>query len=361
MKMYTELEENSNWQDGCRWVLESDSDYEVLDNRHDKGYKYILSIKRMFVQLLRSFVEQGWVSRLDEGNVERIDKSFILQDFKGKEADIVYKVRFGDREVLFYILLELQSSVDQQMPYRLLLYMVEIWRNIIRDTGGKVAARKDFRLPVIVPCVLYNGDDNWTVHRSFRETLAENELFGEYVLDFKYILFDVKRYDEKKLLELANVIGTVFFIDQNHQLNVMLEKISLLVGLMQGMSDADSDVLKTWISNIALAGFRKTDAEEIRKTIIESREVENMVYALETAIRKKLEEVEQQGLEKGKEEGKIEGKINDILEFLGEKGNVSKELREKIFVQDNVDQLGKWLKLAARTNSIDEFVDNMDK
>ncbi|NJD01607.1 MAG: Rpn family recombination-promoting nuclease/putative transposase [Ruminiclostridium sp.] len=211
MEMYTELEANSAWQNGCRWVLESDSDYEVLDNRHDKGYKYILSIKRIFIQLLRSFVEQGWVSRLDEGNIERIDKSFILQDFKGKEADIVYKVRFGDSEVLFYILLELQSTVDHRMPYRLLLYMVEIWRNIIRDTERNAAARKDFRLPVIVPCVLYNGDDNWTVCRSFRETLEANELFCEYALDFKYILFDVKRYNKKKLLELANVIGAVFF------------------------------------------------------------------------------------------------------------------------------------------------------
>ena len=44
-------------------------------------------------------------------------------------------------EVYFY-LLELQSTVDFQMPYRLLCYMVEIWRSVLKDTDRKEAARK---------------------------------------------------------------------------------------------------------------------------------------------------------------------------------------------------------------------------
>lgn len=55
-------------------------------------------------------------------------------------------------DVCFY-LLELQSTVDFQMPYRLLLYMVEIWRTVLKDTDAKEAARKNFKLPAIVPCV----------------------------------------------------------------------------------------------------------------------------------------------------------------------------------------------------------------
>jgi hypothetical protein len=37
------------------------------------------------MQLLRSFVDKSWVSSIDEDSVEYINKSFILQDFKGKE------------------------------------------------------------------------------------------------------------------------------------------------------------------------------------------------------------------------------------------------------------------------------------
>ncbi|NSW92960.1 MAG: hypothetical protein HPY74_20355, partial [Firmicutes bacterium] len=57
------------------WVLEPDSSYDVPDNRHDKGYKYLLSVKRVFMQLLRSFVDKSWVNSIDEKSIENIDKS----------------------------------------------------------------------------------------------------------------------------------------------------------------------------------------------------------------------------------------------------------------------------------------------
>ena len=78
------------------WILEPDEKYEVINNKHDTGYKYLLSVKRVFLQLLKSFVDKSWVNDIDEDNVENINKSFILQDFKGKEADLVYKVKINE-------------------------------------------------------------------------------------------------------------------------------------------------------------------------------------------------------------------------------------------------------------------------
>nr|WP_276326132.1 Rpn family recombination-promoting nuclease/putative transposase [Pseudobacteroides cellulosolvens] len=45
-----------------------------------------------------------------------MNKSYVLQDFKEKESDIVYRLKIKDRDIIFYCLLELQSSVDYQMP-----------------------------------------------------------------------------------------------------------------------------------------------------------------------------------------------------------------------------------------------------
>jgi hypothetical protein len=45
--------------------------------------------------------------------------------------------------------------------------------------------------------------------------LNQAELFGEYVVDFKYILIDINRYSEKELWEEADLIGGVFLLDQN--------------------------------------------------------------------------------------------------------------------------------------------------
>ncbi|MED0672662.1 hypothetical protein P4S95_21065 [Aneurinibacillus aneurinilyticus] len=51
---------------------------------HDKGYKYLLSSKKVFMDLLRSFVKQKWVEQVDESTIIKVDKSYILQDFADK-------------------------------------------------------------------------------------------------------------------------------------------------------------------------------------------------------------------------------------------------------------------------------------
>ncbi|TYQ15037.1 UNVERIFIED_CONTAM: putative YhgA-like transposase [Acetivibrio alkalicellulosi] len=141
----------------------------------------------LLINLLLEVLEQS--ERLKSSG-SRCPRAFILTDFKNKEADLVYKVNIDGSSIYFY-LLELQSSVDFQLPYRFLLYMLEIWRTVLKDIDTDDAQKKNFRLPVIVPCVLYNGTDNWTVKRCFKETLFKYEEFGDLVLDCKYILFDI--------------------------------------------------------------------------------------------------------------------------------------------------------------------------
>lgn len=338
------------------WILEADTEYDAHNNRHDKGYKYILSAKRMFVQLLKSFVDQGWVNRIDEDNVERIDKSFVTKDFKGKEADLIYKVRLDGRDVFFYILLELQSTVDFQMPFRLLQYMVETWSAILKDTAKNIGHRKDFLLPVIVPCVLYNGKKKWTASGSFREMLDQSGVFGDNVLDFRYILFDVKRYDEKKLLELANVIGGIFLIDQKSSYDELLTRIKLLAMKLKDISSEDFELLKTWFKNIVTRGMPEEKAVELERIIDQTEEVESMVYAGEIAIRNKMREELRRGKIEGKKEGKIEGKIEYIIELLCQLGDLPVQIENRIRQEKNLAVLGRWHKEAARADSIDEFV-----
>jgi hypothetical protein len=64
-----------------------------------------------------------------------------------------------------------------------------------------------------------NGHNNWTTSRSFKEYLSGYELFGENIIDFKYILFkyiliDISRYTKEELLEASNLISSVFLIEQ---------------------------------------------------------------------------------------------------------------------------------------------------
>ena len=72
-----------------------------VNNESDVGYK--------------SFLEEKWVKLLDKEDLELVNKSFILTEYKGKESDLIYKVKLKEKEIYFYILLELQSAVDFTM------------------------------------------------------------------------------------------------------------------------------------------------------------------------------------------------------------------------------------------------------
>ncbi|MDF2670670.1 MAG: hypothetical protein K0R67_2976, partial [Paenibacillus sp.] len=160
-----------------------------------------------------------------EMNVQEITNSFVLQDFKRKEADLVYQVKLNGQDVVFYLLLEMQSNVDFRMPYRLLLYQVEIWRYLLQNQEKDKAKRKDFRLPAIVPIVLYNGKRPWTASRQFRKLLANEQMFGSELINFEYLLIDVVRYTEDELLSLSNTIGSVFLLDQTENQEQLLYRL----------------------------------------------------------------------------------------------------------------------------------------
>lgn len=176
----------------------------------------------MFIEFLQTFVKEDWVKEINEESLIRIDKEFILQDYRKKEADIVYRLKLKnektqkEEDVIFYILFEIQSSADKIMPYRLLMYMVEIWKNELSGKKQKEVQDKDFKLPAIVPILLYNGLTKWNVARRFKDILSEKERFEEYLVDFKYILVDVNKYTEEELEKTANAISCVIMMDQKN-------------------------------------------------------------------------------------------------------------------------------------------------
>lgn len=58
-------------------------------------------------------------------------------------------------------------------------------------------------------------------------------------------------------------------------------------------------------------------------------------------------------------EGKTEGKAENILELLEDCGSIPKELQKQIMEEKDLDILKKWLKLAAKAETVEEFVGKM--
>lgn len=67
-----------------------------------------------------------------------------------------------------------------------------------------------------------------------------------------------------------------------------------------------------------------------------------------------------EGMAEGKAEGKAEGMAEAVLELLNELGDLPDALKGRIQKETNLQVLGKWLKAAARAESIMDFEDKME-
>lgn len=278
-------------------------------NPHDKGYRVLLTNKETFLELLQTFVDQSWVQEINENDLILVNKSYVLQDFSDKEADIVYKMRLGGTEIIFYVLLELQSTVDHTMPFRLLQYMVEIWRDIYKNTPNKKRKRKNYKLPLIIPAVLYNGEKKWTVRKSFKEYQWGYEHFPSNILDFSYILFDVARYDEEELYHAANVISSIFYLDQTIDKKVLMLRLKKLINVLKGMKQEQFRQIKVWLKNVIRHRLPEVLQKEIDHALDEANhwEVEKMITNIERALDKAQKAAEARGKLIGETIGEARG------------------------------------------------------
>jgi len=271
-----------------------------IDNPHDKGYKHLLSSKKAFIEMLKSFIKEKWVQDIDETEMMLVNKSYISSDFSEKEADIVYKIKLQEKEIIFYVLLELQSTVDFEIPIRLLFYMTEIWRDTLKNIDNKKRARKEFRLPAIIPMVLYNGAASWTACKTFKEVLNGYEIFGKYMVDFTYFLLDVNRYSKEELHKLSNLMGSVFLLDQKMDTDEFKIRLRKLIKTLAKLDAERLQLFKTWFKKIIKPKLPQKIQTEVEKIIDEAnpKEVEQMVYNLEHTLEEMQHEAEQRGIQK---------------------------------------------------------------
>jgi len=184
------------------------------DKKHDRGYRDVLSNSATFLHFLKKYFAKSWTANISADDIEQVKTSFITGKYRLLDSDLIYKLKINGSDVYFYVLIELQSEVDFTMPFRLLQYMVALLREIFNNTDKDVRERKGFRLPAIVPIVLYNGKDKWTPPLTYGEYTEDCGIFGENIINFRYLLFDLNRMDDGAIEPIENPLDAVFVVEK---------------------------------------------------------------------------------------------------------------------------------------------------
>jgi len=284
---------------------------------HDKGYKYILKVKSEFINFLKGFIREKWVDSVNEENITMIDKSFIDTHFQSKEADIVYKYTDGKNETIFYVLLEHQSTVDNKIMFRLLVYMMEIWRDYLNEKKISIAPvddekagkeAKPFQLPAIIPIVLHTGSRKWNAPISFKEIIKDSEKYNGHIVDFKSLMIDIAPMKDKTFLEQESVVSLVMYLDRSKDTKNLLKKLVIIEPILNLLDEQERRMLIKWLRDVFMERFDRESIKKIEEIIEETNpvEVRKMITNLERVIAREQEERYLAGIEKGIEKERIQ-------------------------------------------------------
>ena len=294
--------------------------------------------------MVKEMLKAPWSEKLDVNNLVLVDKSYILSDYEENKSDIVYKANIDGKEVIFYILLEFQSTVDYRMPLRLFFYINEILREYIKNLNKEDKKnKKGFNVPAVVPIVLYNATSEWTVTKYFKDIVKNNELFGENIINFKYELFDVNHeYTKEELIKNNNITSAIFLLDQKVEPLEFFNRLKAVALEFNRLTDREKMILKNWIKNTVDETLVENAVKilEFNKEGVEKMVANNafMIEEMKEKVRKETEKEIRKNEEELIKEDRIEIAKNlmDILdnETIALKTGLSVEEVAKIRVKN---------------------------
>ena len=235
-----------------------------------------------------------------------------------------------------YIGLEIQSTINYSMPYRLLLYDTMTYhlqyKLIDKDH------REHFRPTGVMSTVLYSGDRTWHQPHSLLDRILVPEPLKGLMNTWKGNIHDIKDINveflrNEKVKSLVSAVQTIYRWNKDTSTIkelVLSKEVAIVVAVM---TNSEELVIR----------IEKEEREEVDMCqVLEEFKLESEMRGLEKGRSLGLKQGIKQGIKQGLDQGVKQGKIQTIVNQLKSKfGFVSKELIMKIeeSSDDKIDAL----------------------
>ncbi len=302
--------------------------------QHDAGYKLLFAHQEMVRDLLLGFVKENWIKELDLDSLEKVSESFVSDDLRSRHNDVIWRVRWRQRWVYLYLMLEFQSSVDYYMAVRLLSYIGLLYQDLIRR--GEVA--KDKTLPLVLPIVLYNGRRRWRAPTALRQLFGwMPEAFSRYVPLYRFVLLDQGRLTEGDFPEERNVVAAVFRMEQSSTPEDLLHALRLLISWLQEPEQQNMrHGILEWL-------HRRGDSLDASVDWQQVHSLEEADTVLEDRIKEWKKQYQQEGRREGLEEGSTQATRLILSRLLSRRfGPLPADMEQRL-EQAPLDQLESWI------------------
>lgn len=265
---------------------------------HDAAFKSAFQRKEVAKSFFRRYFPKKIVDQIDFRTLAFNNRSYVDEKLREKHSDIVYRTKIKGEPAFLYILFEHQSSPDFWIVFRLLCYMVNLWREYLDQHPD---AKK---LPVIIPAVLYHGKKAWNTPGAFAAIVNGGEDMARHIPDFSYDLYNLADHpDEQLLLEDGMALGVVLYLMKHIFDKDYPDK---LLQAMEYLSTIDDQTVQLEFLEWALR-YSYHARDDAKDSIDRAVDVIDNANARRNAMTI-AERLKQEGRQEGRREGRQEGR-----------------------------------------------------
>jgi predicted transposase/invertase (TIGR01784 family) len=334
------------------------SQTEII-NPHAMFFEKVFSRGDVAQNFLQNYLSETIVNRLDLTTLHLENESFISNELKSSQADLLFSVRTINEQILFiYILLEHKSFIDRWVMLQLLGYIVKICerqreinklnrqeikkQNQVDGKPENSGIETEYLEPVL-PVIIYHGKAEWGEKKKFSSVFHDSESYQKYIPDFTYELINTAELNSD--LFKGNVIVHVALMVMKHYfMDDFKEKVPELLNLLSELFeqiDTDTGFLEVFLRYIS--SHKKCEKEWLKKQVFH-------------VFKEKGEQVMNYWIEEGRELGILEEARRMLMEALKTKFNNVSNAIENI-IQDIKDRntLSNLHREAILSNNLNEF------
>ncbi|MDE0084583.1 MAG: Rpn family recombination-promoting nuclease/putative transposase [Candidatus Poribacteria bacterium] len=338
-----------------------------IEHFHDRSTRWLLEDSDN-VRGLLEIVAANLVERLDFSRLLHINRSFIPDNLREQESDLVYRVPFRGEsttdELLIYILIEHQSTVDPMMGFRVLFYMMQIWDFQRRELESNNVPKSVWQLRPIIPIVFYTGEQTWHTPLSLSSLMNLPDILAGFIPKFDTLFLSVKHTDAAELTRTDHPFGWLLTVLQKEHAT----KEDIRTALMEAVTHIDTldaEKIGQWRRSIfylylLILHRRPPKEHEELQTLIHqqmkepSRREEGETMA-QTMAEYLIQQGEEHGEKRGEKRGEIRAKRESLLKLLHLRFDpVPETLVTKVSAMRSLSRLDTLFEQAVTAQTLDE-------
>ena len=230
--------------------------------------------------------------------------------------------------------------------YRLLAYMVEIWKQWLGLTENKNAKR----LPAVIPIVLFQGEKAWSSSCEFLDLMDLDDesrgVVGDHLPRFRFLLDDLSQVPDEALKARALTprarlaLALLRHARHLHDFRAFLDSWAPI--FMELVAHEESRVALDFLLYYMLRVVSGESRPAVEK-LMEEHLGEIGREAVQTVGDLLIQEGIEKGIEKGIAKGELRNLSNNILKVLEKRGlQVAANDRERIRACTDLELAGEW-------------------